>query len=462
MYKPAPLARRLLALAVAITWTGLPASAAERLSEPAQWLRDYLAIDTTNPPGGEHRAAAYLGYLLRQERIASELILTPDGRVNLVARLKAEHPTGGPLLLTHHMDVVPAGPGWTVPPFAGEVRGGALWGRGAIDTKGLGIAHLAAMIDLKRRGVALSRDVIFLAVADEETGGAEGMAWLVEHRPDLFEGVAAALNEGGASRGNERRLLWWEVEVAQKRPLWLRLTVSGRGGHASAYSPESPAHLLIQGLGRLLALPPDYRVSAAARDYFHAIAPLHQNANLRRTYSEIDQVIARDGAKAPLLPGLHKLLLDTVQVTVLKASESINVIAPEASAEVDVRLLPDTDADAFLAKVREALGRDVEVEVLLTAPVAAPSPTGNGIWQAIARGLGSGPRGGSIVPALAAGFTDSRHFRQRGVPAYGVMPFELNAEDAAGIHAADEHLALAELERGVARMRLIVAIFAAR
>lgn len=436
----------------ALLWPASAKAAQPRLSEAARWLQEYLRIDTTNPPGGEHRAAAFLAYLLHRERIPTKLFVTPEGRVSLYARLAASEPGGGALVLSHHLDVVPAGPGWTVGPFAGRIVDGRLMGRGALDTKGLGIAHLAAFIDLKRRGVPLARDVVFLAVADEEQGGAAGMAWLFEHHPELFAHVWAAFNEGGASRAVIDRLLWWEVEVAQKRPLWLRVATRGLPGHASTYNPDSATHLLISALDRVLERPPRYRITPAARRYFAALAPLH-GAQYRRAFANLDEVIGPDGPTIPLLPGLRKLFLDTVQVTVIHASDSINVVPATASATLDIRLLPDTDAEAFLASLRQTLGEDAEVGVLVSAPPAAPSPTDHPAYRAAAAVLGeSAP----VVPSLLAGFTDSRHFRARGIPAYGLSPFALDALEGRGIHAADEGIPLDELDAGVERMRRIV------
>jgi len=451
-----------LALAVLLLPALAPVAspAAEpRLSEAGRWLHDYLRIDTTNPPGDEGKAAAYLAEILHREGIPTRRFVTPQGRVSLYARLEAAKPEAGPLLLTHHMDVVPAGPGWSVEPFGGEVRNGRLWGRGALDTKGLGISHLAAFIDLARRRLPLTRDIIFLAVADEETGGSQGMAWLFEHHPEIFAGVAAVFNEGGASRVGAGGLLWWEIEAAQKRPLWLEVRTRGWGGHASSFIPDSASHQLIRALDRVLALPRPYRVTPAARRYFAAIGPLHQSPHYQRLYGNIDAVIRPEGPTESILPGLHRLFVDSLQVTVIEVGESINVVAEEASARIDLRLLPDTDAEALLETLREALGPGVEVEVLLTVPRADPSPTDDPAWRALEAVLG---REGPIVPSLASGFTDSRHFRARGVPAYGVTPFILNAEEAAGIHAADESLPLAELDRGVERMARILRLLAVK
>jgi acetylornithine deacetylase/succinyl-diaminopimelate desuccinylase-like protein len=428
------------------------------LSESAKWLRDYLRIDTTNPPGHEEKAAAFLAAILEREGIATRRLVSPKGRTSLLARLSSPGSGGRAVILLHHMDVVPAGPGWTAPPFSGELRDGRLWGRGAIDIKSLGLAQLAAIVDLKRRNVALERDVIFLAVADEEDGGGQGVGWLIDAHPELFRGVEAVMGEGGRSQVSGGRLLWWGVETAQKRPLWLSVATTGRGGHASGLNPQSAVHRLIQGLDRVLAMPPRWRVTAPARDYLKAIAPLH-NDHWRRILGNVDRVI--DPEKGPrefLLPGMSNLFLDTVQVTVLQGSDRINVIPDRAQAEIDVRLLPDTDSAAFLAAIEKTLGEGFDVEILRTAPPAPPTPATGRFYDAVVGVLG---KEAPVVPTFVPGFTDSRYFRERGIAAYGISPFALSGEETAGIHARDEQIPVAELDRGAARVRRLVAAYAA-
>jgi acetylornithine deacetylase/succinyl-diaminopimelate desuccinylase-like protein len=449
--------RRSFALLLALfLGSALPATAAA-LSEAARWLQDYLRIDTSNPPGNEQRAAAYLAGILQKEGIPSRQIKSPQGRVSLWSRLSSPRSGGRAVLLLHHMDVVAPGPDWTVPPFSGLVKDGLLWGRGAVDDKSLGIAYLAAFVDLQRRRAPLDRDVIFLAVADEENGGFQGTGWLLAEHPELFQGVEAVLGEGGRSQVSGNRLLWWGVEVAQKRPLWLEVSATGRGGHASGLNPESASHTLIQALARLLAKPVRWRVTAPARDYVRAIAPLHGQP-LRRILSDIDKTITESGPKEFLLPGMANLFIDTVQVTVLSAGSRINVIPARASALLDIRLLPDTDGNAFLAEVRKALGPECEVKVQVTAPPAAPSPTSGRMYDALRKVLGAEA---PVVPTFVPGFTDSRFFRERRIPAYGLSPFALSGEDTRGIHNPDERIPLAELDRGVARMRRLLAAYAA-
>jgi acetylornithine deacetylase/succinyl-diaminopimelate desuccinylase-like protein len=448
-----PFLLLLLVLPLPVRSAGAPA-----LSEAAGWLQQYLRLDTSNPPGNEGKAAAFLAGILQREGIPSRAVATPEGRASLYARLSSPRSGGKAVLLLHHMDVVPPGPGWTVPPFAGLVKEGLLWGRGAVDDKSLGIAQLAALVDLKRRRLPLERDVVFLGVADEENGGGRGTAWLLANHPELFQGVEAVINEGGRSQtGAGGKLLWWGIEVAQKRPLWLEVTTSGRGGHGAGLNPESANHQMIQGLARLLAAPSRWQVSAPVRDYCRAIAPL-QNDRWRRVFGNIDAVIGPDGPREFLLPGMANLFLDTVQVTVLRGGERINVVPEESSARLDIRLLPGTDSAAFLAGVKQRLGKGFDVKVLVTSPPAPASPASGRLYEALRQALGPD---GPVVPTFIAGFTDSRYFRERGIPAYGVTPFKLSPDDSKGIHSTDERLPLSEIDRGVERMRRALALYAA-
>lgn len=466
---PRPALGFALALLAVTLAGGSPACArteAPALSEPARWLRDYLRIDTTNPPGDEHRAASYLAGILHREGVRTRLLVSPGGRTSLYARLPATVPPGerrgGALVLLHHMDVVPPGDGWTVEPFAGEIRDGVLYGRGALDIKSLGVAHLAAFVELARgvraERIELVRDVVYLAVADEERGGGEGVGWIVERHADLLGPIAAVLGEGGANRTVNGRKLWAGVEVAQKRPLWLRVSASGRGGHGSGLNPGSAPHRLIEGLARAIDLPPRWKVPEATRVYLRALAPLH-NPRLGRIFEDPDRYVREDGPTTDLLPGLANLFLDTLQVTVLEASDKINVVPARASAELDVRLLPETDAEEYLARLREALGDDLAVEVVLSSEPAPPSPVEHPIFRAVAAVLGETA---PVVPAFIPGFTDSRYFRERGIAAYGVSPFFVEPQRFFGIHGPDESIPLAELDRGVERMRRVVTAAATR
>ncbi len=441
MLRSAALAACLLALLVQTP----PTAAREAAGEPLERLRAYLKLDTSNPPGREELAASFLRDLLHAEGIRTRLLVSPAGRPSLYARLESRFPDRGALILLHHMDVVPPGPGWSSDAFAAEERDGRLWGRGAVDVKSLGIAHLEAFLELARGGAELTRDVVFLAVADEEAGGAEGTAWLLAEHPQLFSGTAAVLGEGGNNRAFQARLAWWGIEVAQKRPLWLKVTAEGRGGHGSSLNLHSAPHRLVRALGRLAERPPAFRVSPVVRSYFESVAA-HQGPAFAKMVERLDEITASAEPARELLPGLPNYLVDSIQINALTAGGRINVTPSRAEALVDVRLLPDTDADLFLAELEELLGPDVAVTVLLSAPETAPSPTDSEIYRCLERFLG---REAPVVPTFIAGVTDARYFRERSIPAYGFSPFVLDGADMRGIHGPNEKISIRAFQEGV-------------
>lgn len=438
---------------VALLLVALAAPAEAALSREAAALAEYLRIDTTNPPGNETAAVAFLETRLRAEGVASERLVSPGGRTSLLARLPATLPAATALpaiVLLHHLDVVPPGEPWSAPPFAGEVREDALVGRGAIDDKSLGIAHLAAFLDAARQPVR-RRALVFLAVADEENGGAEGVGWLVEQRPELFAGIEAVLGEGGLNRTVLGKTWFWGLEVAQKKAYWLEVTARGRPGHASSMNPDSAAHVLIRALARLLELPPEWRAEAPLVDYLeglHRFDPPFRDPKVR------PREVLTAGVPAKWLPPtLHSLLEDTIQITRLVASDRTNVVAAEARAEIDARLLPSTNGDAFLARVRAALGKGIELRVLLATPQSPASPARGAVWSALSGALA---KEAPTLPVMIPGITDARYLRARGIAAYGFSPFELEVTELRRVHAPDEQIPLAAFDRGVERMRRVV------
>ena len=297
----------------------------ERLQDEAvERLQAYVRIDTVNPPGNESRGVEYLAQLLASAGIKVETAESAPGRGNLWARLE-----GGPgkaLVLLHHIDVVPADPRfWTTAPLGGEIRDGYLYGRGTVDTKGLGIFGLQAFIELHRAGKPLSRPVIFVATADEEAGGEFGAGWLVQNRPEIFADAGLLLNEGGSGiESGTRQMLG--VEAAQKVPLWLRLTVTDRPGHGSAPRPQSSVTRLVRALDIIARNPFEPRVVPAVDQYAKARAAAgigsqpERAADLGAAIGDAEflkQVRAED-------PAFAALLQDTCAVTRLHGSDKIN------------------------------------------------------------------------------------------------------------------------------------------
>ena len=460
----------LLALAVVLLPATGRAAAGDDAEVPRsarEQLQRYLRIDTSNPPGLETAGAHYLASLLHDRGIATQLMVGPSGRASLYARIEAQRQPAPTVVLLHHIDVVPAGDGWSQEPFSGALVDGRIWGRGAIDAKSLGIAHLDAVLDVQDRGGPVSRNVVLLAVADEEAGGKAGTAFVLERFGDFFDDVDLVLNEAGLNKTVNGRMLWWGVEFAQKRPLWLRLTARGRGGHGSGFNPASATHQLTRGIARLLDTEGrKLHVSPAAHLYFQALAPLHGDRFTGVFSRERDEVQAtltqletQDRLYDVLLPGMQSAFLDTVQVTRIdNGSSSVNVVPAQASALVDIRLLPDTDDSAFLKRVRETLGDEVEVEVLLRSEVVPDPDLEAEGYLALVAALRAEPRHGSlpIVPTLIPGTTDSRYFRARGVEAYGFSPFAISGQDSRGIHGVDEYIEVETFERGLEVMRHVL------
>jgi acetylornithine deacetylase/succinyl-diaminopimelate desuccinylase-like protein len=423
-------------------------------------LKGYIEVDTTNPPGNESRGVAFLARILEAHGIAYETAESAPGRGNLWARLPGgEEPA---LLLLHHIDVVPASPdSWKTDPLRGVERNGFIHGRGTLDTKGLGIMHLEAFLALHRSGAPLRRDVVFMATADEEAGGAYGVGWLVENRPDLFRDVGFVLNEGGMSleRGEKVEV---SIEVAEKVPIWLRLSARGVAGHGSVPLQGSAPVRLVAALQRIQEKPFEPRILSPVRAVFEAAAVSADEPWASR-FRDIDRAIA-DPAFLERLhaqrPMLHALTRNTCSLTVLSGSSKVNVVPPRAHAELDCRMLPDQDADAFVAALRERIADDgIESEPLVAFSAASSSPDTD-LFRLLERITRAYFPQAIVFPGVATGFTDSHFFRDLGITSYGYLPAAIPEGDTTGAHGDDERISVEEFHRGVQAMTEIVTRFA--
>lgn len=421
----------------------------------------YLRIDTTNPPGNETAGAQYLGELLRKNGIEPKLLGADPRRQAIYAKLDSPSNEKA-LLLLSHIDVVPAVlEEWTTPPFGGSVSGGYIWGRGAIDMKSMTIAHLMSLIDLKRRGATLRRDVIFLATPDEELGGRNGVRMLLDRYPELFADVGFVLNEGGYNETIVDKVTYWAIETQQKVPLWLRITSDGMAGHGAMARDDGGATAkLVRALARIDAIETPYRFSPEIRRMFEEVA--RAKGELRgRHLRAVQEPLDVPRLEKELGAGYRNLLRDTIAITRISAGTTVNVIPPHATADVDIRLLPDSPADAMRKRIEEAVGKDGKVEVLLTSEPVAASPTDTDLYRVLAKVLREAEPESNVAPVVGVGTTDSRYFRARGITAYGIMPFKVNYYDADSVHAGDERIRARFFAEGVQLMRRIVREFCA-
>lgn len=429
----------------------------ESLGEEAvQRVQEYLRVNTVNPPGNETRAVEFFAAIFEAEGIPYETAESAPGRGNIWAVLEGgDEPA---LVLLHHTDVVPADESyWDVPPLSGVVQDDYIYGRGALDTKTLGIFHLETFLALHRAAVPLNRDVIFMATADEEAGGRFGAGWLVENRPEIFENVGWLINEGGGGSVAGDRMRFG-IEVTQKVPIWLQLTATGTPGHGSSPHVMSSVNRLIRALYNIQNHNFEPRIVPAVDTYFKGLAEgapepwRSRYADMAKTAQDPDALLELQIEN----PGLQALTRNTCSITMLEGSNKINVVPPEVSAQLDCRMLPDQDPDAFVNELKSVINDPaVDVEVLM-AFAPAISSTETPLYQAMSTVAQRYFPGASVIPSVSAGFTDSHFFREIGITCYGFSPAMVPVADSRGVHGNNERISVENVRRGTRMMYEIV------
>lgn len=433
--------------------------------EAAGRLSEYLQIETVNPPGNELPGAVFLRDLLARDDIDAEIFESDPGRGNVCARLPGDG-SKRPVILLSHIDVVPASPeSWSVPPFSGAIRDGFVWGRGALDMKGIGIIELMTLVALKRGNVPLARDVILVANADEEAGST-GAAWFAREKAGLLGDAEFLINEGGENPvGVDGRTRYYGVELIEKLPLWLRLTARGTPGHASRPTPDNPVARLARALGRLASWDTPLQLTPPVEQYLKDLAVQEDDSRRRAWLANPELALADPEAVAWLTADryVNALLRNTVSLTGMAGSNRTNLIPPLATAEVDVRLLPGQDPDAFLEEFRRVLDDDeVEIERLNHARPSPVPPFSGPVLDAVREAVASMDPGVPVTTQVMTGYSDSCHYRELGITAYGLDPFRTTPEDLAGIHGNDERVSLENIRFGVEFFYRIVAGVAGR
>lgn len=426
--------------------------------EAVSILSRYIQVDTTNPPGNEMTAAAFLKALLDKEGIEARIIESAPGRANLYARLRGNGSKKA-LVLMHHMDVVPADMKlWKEPPFGGLVKGGEIWGRGSLDNKGGGVMELMTLLTLKRQGIALKGDVIFLGTADEEAGGMLGASFLLEKHADLFKDVSVVLNEGGGIRvGDDGRTRLYSVGVAEKVPLWLKLTAPGTPGHAASPGDNQAVLKLIAALNRLASYQSPIKVVPEVQK-FYADSAVTAPADRREHYLDLRKALQEPAFATEFLKDRsnNARVRNTISITGIKGSDKINVIPAEAWAEVDVRLLPGEEPQAFIGELRRVLADDsIKIEILLSR-TAATSPTSPEAMKVITDYAKANDPGAAVLFPVGSGFTDCHFFRAKGIPCLGFLPQRSTPSSEGLVHGVDERMPVERLTSAIRAMYEIV------
>ena len=433
---------------------GSVARAQVRGDSTAALLAQLIRVTTSNPPGNVRGIAELLAPRFRAAGFDVTILQTADtGKAIVIARLKGDG-SKRPVLLAAHADVVGVErEKWTVDPFAGVIKDGYVYGRGAIDFKGGMAVFARAAMMLAERKVPLARDVIFVAEADEEGGGSYGAGWLArDHWPDID--AEFALNEGGwIMKGDDGHVRYVSISTADKSQMPLTITAHGTSTHSSMPRPDNAIFALSRAMAKLSTYETPLTITPATREFFTALArtsapPMSEYyrdvvgddpAKARRA----DSVVSRD-------PLLHALLRNTIAPVMINGGFRGNVIPGSAAATINLRMIPGSDPRAVLADLRRVVG-DSTIEFHLSNRLGldiAPSSTETDLYRALVNAAHAEYPGAEVTQYLFQAGTDAGAWRAKGVPVYGIYPYAIDADELTRMHGNDERVSVASLGQG--------------
>ncbi|MFO1520191.1 MAG: M20/M25/M40 family metallo-hydrolase [bacterium] len=413
-------------------------------------LQQLIRIDTSNPPGNEIVLAKWIQGYLQRFGIPSEIIESSPGRANLIARLTGDG-SAEPLALLGHLDVVPADPQeWDHPPFAAEIEGDSLYGRGSLDMKGLVALEVNAFIRLKEEKLPLKRDVILVLTSDEEAGGKQGAQFLTEQHWDKVK-AKYVFNEGSIGIRHGNRNLY-SIQVAEKGVSWMKLTAHGSSGHGSMPRPDNAVVSLVNAMHRLANSPQPLVKTEVVQEFLNRTskdAPFLTGWMMRHLFDwplvKFAPLLIRDELKRQ--KAFNAMVRNTVTPTMLNAGYKINVIPAEATGFVDARILPGETPAAFQKKLEKVLG-DLPVKL---EPILQSEPNASDFrtpyFETIEKAILENDPEAIVTPYMSPGATDSRFFREKGVVCYGLIPFVISENDIDSSHGKNERVKVTELTR---------------
>jgi len=352
------------------------------------------------------------------------------------------------------MDVVPVEKErWEVDPFAGIIKDGYLYGRGALDNKSMGIVEMMVLLILKQEKIRLERDILFFAAADEETGGRWGVQWAIENVPALKESEYA-FNEGGYINLNEAgEPDRYEISNGQKVISQLRLKAKGTSGHASMPHPDNPNVKLIRALDAVVKWETPYNILPTVKEFFTKMAP-KQPPDKRKFFEDIEKGL-NDPSFASWLttnPIYNAMVRNTISLTILQGGSKSNVIPSESTATLDCRLIPGSSKGDFLKEIKRRLGDEIEIEGGTESQSVPPSSLDTDLFRVIQKYAARNDPGCPVVPLLLPGATDSRFLREKGITTYDFCPYRLSEKDVLRVHGNNERVAVENLRFGMKMM----------
>ncbi|MEJ2718336.1 MAG: M20/M25/M40 family metallo-hydrolase [Deltaproteobacteria bacterium] len=423
-------------------------------NRPAELLQRLLQFDTTNPPGNEAECVHFINDLLVEAGMQTTLLRPDPNRPNLITRLKGQARAPA-LLLYGHVDVVTtAGQEWTYPPFEGRIADGCVWGRGALDMKGGVAMMVSAILRAKARGLVPAGDIVLAILSDEEDGGDQGARFLVQDHAEQFAGIRYAIGEFGGFSWYAFDRKFYGIQIAEKQTCWMKATLRGEGGHGSQALRGGAMGKLGRMLDRLDRRRLPVHITPVARMMIERIAealPFPRSFGVRQLLNPVlsDHLLRLLGERSR---NIEPMLHNTVNVTIVRGGEKVNVIPSELVVELDGRLLPGFRPDDLISEIREVVKEDVEIEVLRYDP--APGEPDMGLFGTLADVLREADPEGVPVPVLLPGATDARFFSRLGIQSYGFLPMNLPGgfDFTRLVHAADERIPIACLDFGTAAL----------
>ncbi|UOQ61019.1 M20/M25/M40 family metallo-hydrolase [Leucobacter rhizosphaerae] len=419
----------------------------QELSETVRIARDLIRFDTTNRGGGdaepERPAADYVAAYLSELGLEPEIFESAPGRASVIARVPGTDPELPALVLHGHLDVVPADPeNWSVDPFAGTIRDGMLWGRGAVDMKDMDAMILTAVAELLRAGERPRREVILAFFADEENGGVYGAQYLVQQHPELFAGAATAVSEVGGYSIDVEGTRAYLIQTGEKSLDWIRLRARGTAAHGSRVWSDNAVTRLAEAIAALGRHEWPLLLCDTTRELVDAIAAI-----LGEDPTEVapEELVLRLGKTGGFI---QASLRNTSNPTVLSAGYKHNVIPDTAEALVDVRAIP-AEQEGILAEVQRIVGDDIEIEIV-HSDIGLEVPFSGELIEAMTASLLREDPEARVLPYLLSGGTDNKSLARLGITGYGFAPLRLPADlDFPGMfHGVDERVPLDALDFG--------------
>ena len=412
--------------------------------EVVGFLTDLIRIDTSNPVKPERPAAEYVAEKLAEVGLEPRIFESEPGRASVVARFEGTDSSADALLVHGHLDVVPADAAdWSVDPFAGEVKDGLVWGRGAVDMKDMDAMTLAVVRRMLREGRRPRRDIVLAFLADEEAGGNFGAKFLAAKHPGLFEGCTEAISEvGGYSYEINPELRLYLIETAQKGLAWMRLHARGQAGHGSMLNTDNAVTRVAQAVARIGAHEFPVTLTPTVRDFLTEVC---EAMGIEFDPNDPEAAVAQLG---PLARFIGATLRHTANPTMLEAGYKSNVIPERASAVIDGRFLPGGQEE-FLAKIDELAGPGVTREDI-HLDRSVESPFGTPLVETMLAALQTEDPAARTVPYCLSAGTDNKTFASLGMTGYGFVPLRLtpDLDFAAMFHGVDERVPVSALDFG--------------